>query len=261
MNPMMSAHSSQIDISDLTFSYSGQGGRILDIRHLGIEPGERVAFIGATGAGKTTLLRLIDGRLLGWAGMVEVLGRTLSPRRAAPRSWNANVGFVFQEYALIERSTVYENVRNGRLGRTHPALSLLGIFNDRDETAITEAINDVGLADLADQRVDQLSGGQRQRVAVARCLSQEPGILIADEPVSSLDPTSAEKVLDLLRACAVARGATLLISSHQPKLVAKYVDRIIGLKQGMVSFDTSADAVTAEELGSLYGWHVTHPAA
>ena len=256
MNAALTSTPSQISLKNLRFAYPGQPVQVLDIDELRIEAGERVAFIGATGTGKTTLLRLIDGRLLGWSGVAEVLGRTLSPRRSAPRSWKANIGFVFQEFALVERSTVYENVRNGRLGRTNASLSLLGMFTDADETAVTEAINDVGLADLADKRVDQLSGGQRQRVAVARCLAQDPRILIADEPVSSLDPTSAEKVLDLLRKCAIARNTTLLISSHQPKLVAGYVDRIIGLKQGAIAFDSRAADVTPEELGSLYGWHV-----
>jgi len=257
----MSKMPSHVFLSELSFTYPRTAHKVLDIQELRIAAGERVAFIGATGAGKTTLLRLIDGRLLDWTGRAEVLDRTLSPRRAAPRSWSADIGFVFQEFALIERSTVYENVRIGRLGRTSPALSLLGVFNDRDETAVTEAINDVGLADLAEQRVDQLSGGQRQRVAVARCLAQEPKILIADEPVSNLDPTSAAKVLDLAKSCAEARGVTLLISSHQPKLVASYVDRIVGLQQGRVAFDKPADTVTPEDLGSLYGWQVTETAA
>lgn len=258
---MIADPASHIFLSELAFAYPGKTNRVLDIDVLRIETGERVAFIGATGAGKTTLLKLIDGRLLGWTGRAEILGRTLSPRRAAPRGWSADIGFVFQEFALIERSTVYENVRNGRLGRTHSALSLLGMFSDRDEIAVTEAINDVGLSDLAEQRVDQLSGGQRQRVAVARCLAQEPKILIADEPVSNLDPTSAAKVLDRAKASAEARGVTLLISSHQPKLVANYVDRVIGLKEGRIAFDKPVDTVTPEELGSLYGWHLAETAA
>lgn len=261
MTAEMTETPSHIVLSDLAFTYPRHTQKVLDIRELRIAAGERVAFIGTTGAGKTTLLRLIDGRLLGWTGRAEVLGRTLSPRRVAPRSWSADIGFVFQEFALIERSTVYENVRNGRLGRTSSMLSLIGVFSDQDEIAVTEAINDVGLSDLAEQRVDQLSGGQRQRVAVARCLAQEPRILIADEPVSNLDPTSAAKVLDLAKSCAEARGVTLLISSHQPKLVANYVDRIVGMQHGRIAFDKSADAVTPEELGSLYGWQVTETAA
>ena len=252
----MSEAPSQIFLSEISFAYPGKTEKVLDIDELRVGAGERVAFIGATGAGKTTLLKLIDGRLFGWTGRAEVLGRTLSPRRAAPRDWSADIGFVFQEFALIERSTVYENVRNGRLGRIHTALSLAGLFSDRDETAVTEAINDVGLSDLAEQRGDQLSGGQRQRVAVARCLAQEPKILIADEPVSNLDPTSAAKVLDLAKYCAEVRGVTLLISSHQPKLVAGYVDRMVGLKGGRIAFDTGADDLTPEHLGSLYGWQV-----
>lgn len=257
----MSAHSSHIRLSGLSFVYLGQAEAVLDIGDLSIGAGEHVALIGATGAGKTTLLKLIDGRLFGWSGRAEVLGCTLSPRRAPPRGWTANIGFVFQEFALIQRSTVYENVRNGRLGRAHPTLSLFGRFTEQDEAAVAGAIADVGLQDLAHQRVDRLSGGQRQRVAVARCLAQEPRILIADEPVSNLDPASSQKVLDLLRTCAEARGATLIISSHQPKLVAKYVDRVVGLKHGQVAFDRPAGAVTPDELAGLYGWQVAQTAA
>ncbi len=257
----MSARSFHVQLSDLSFAHAGQARHVLDIERLGISAGEHVALIGATGAGKTTLLQLIDGRLFGWSGHAEVLDRSLSPRRAPPRGWTADIGFVFQEFALIERSTVYENVRNGRLGRTHPTLSLLGRFSACDEAAVARAIGDVDLSDLAERRVDRLSGGQRQRVAVARCLAQDPRILIADEPVSNLDPASAEKVLDLLRACVETRGATLIVSSHQPKLVARYVDRVVGLKQGRIAFDGSASALTPEELAGLYGWQVTEPAA
>ncbi len=300
-------------MSGIRFAYSGHAEIVLDIDALTIEAGENIAVIGASGAGKTTLLNLIDGRLLGWSGQAEVLGRSLSPTMRPPRGWKADVGFVFQDMALIDRLTVFENVRIGRLGRTHPLPSLVGRFCDADIaaveraiadvgfvfqdmalidrltvfenvrigrlgrthllpslvgrfrgadiTAVERAIDDVGLKALADQRVDRLSGGERQRVGVARCLAQEPSILIADEPISNLDPASAEKILGLLKTSAEARDATLIVSSHQPKLVAGFVDRIVGLRDGRVVYDEPAGAMLPDDLVEFYEWQPAQPAA
>jgi len=147
------------------------------------------------------------------------------------------VGFIFQEFALLEQETVRRNVLHGRLGRTHPWRSLLARFSDADHEAALQAMHDVDIAHLADRRVDQLSGGQRQRTAIARCLAQEPRLLLADEPVSNLDPVTADTVLGLLRDCAVARNAALLVSSHQPRLIAGFVERFVALDRGEVVFD------------------------
>lgn len=250
-----------IHLSNIRFAYRGQAMPTLDLDSLSIEAGEKVALIGASGAGKTTVLKLIDGRLLGWSGRADVLGKALSPRRRPPRAARADVGFVFQDFALIDRLTVFENVRNGRLGRMHPILSLGGGFGAHDIEAVERSIADVGLEELAFQRVDRLSGGQRQRVGVARCLAQEPRILNADEPISNLDPAGAENILRLLRETAEARGATLLISSHQPKLVTGFVDRLVGLKHGRIAFDRVASVVTSDDLASLYGLQVAATAA
>lgn len=248
-------------MSGIRFAYPGHAENVLDIDGLTIDAGENIALIGASGAGKTTFLNLIDGRLLGWSGQAEVLGRSLSPTLRPPRGWKADVGFVFQDMALIDRLTVFENVRIGRLGRTHPLPSLVGRFRDADIAAVERAIEDVGLAALADQRVDRLSGGERQRVGVARCLAQEPRILIADEPISNLDPVSAEKILGLLKISAKARDATLIISSHQPKLVAGFVDRIVGLRDGRVVYDEPAGAMLPDDLVEFYEWQPARPAA
>lgn len=253
--------SPEIHLSNVRFTYPGHAAPVLNIDDLVIDSGEQVALIGASGAGKTTLLKLIDGRLTGWSGAARVLGRTLSPRSRPPRQWQADIGFVFQDFAVIDRLTVFENVRNGRLGRADRFLSLAGAFSAHDTEVVERAIRDVGLEDLADQRVDRLSGGQRQRVGVARCLAQEPRILIADEPVSNLDPASAEQILALLKASAEARGATLIVSSHQPKLIAAYVDRVIGMRQGGILFDRPAIATQADELADLYVWQVAKSAA
>ena len=258
----MAEYAPHIKLQDISYYHPGNPEWGLHIDRMKVEAGEQVAIIGSSGAGKSTLLNLLDGRLFGWSGRVEVLGRNLSPNNRQPRKWRADVGFVFQGFSLIERATVFENVRLGRLGRVqNHHLSLIGKFGDQDEIAVETAIRDVGLEEFATQRVDRLSGGQRQRVGVARCLAQDPKILIADEPVSNLDPASATTILKLLNTCASARGATLIISSHQPKLIGDYVGRMVGLKNGRLAFDRNKSDVKPKDLAELYGWQIASAAA
>lgn len=241
-----------IRLRDLRFRYPGESRSALSIPHLDIRTGQRVALIGASGAGKSTLLRLIDGRLRRWSGACEVLGQPLDPDRLPPRVWRRKVGFVFQEFALVQRETLERNVLHGRLGHVDPFLSLLGRFSDADRSAVQRAMRDVAMEDYASRRVDRLSGGQRQRVAIARCLAQEPQMVLADEPISNLDPMTAESILAILRDRATARAATLVISSHQPRLVADYVDRFIALDQGRVVFDGAPDRLLESQLSHIY---------
>lgn len=224
----------------------------LDGVDLAVERGEVVALVGPSGAGKSTLLTLLDGRLRGWQGDATVLGQALRPDRAPERACRAEVGFVFQEFALVERASVWRNVLNGRLGRTDALASLFGCFTQRDEVAAEVAMHDTGIAELRDQRVDQLSGGQRQRVAIARCLAQEPQLILADEPVSNLDPLRSERILRLLADTARRRGATLILSTHQPELVAGMAHRIVALRDGGVVFDGAPDRLTAQGLAAVY---------
>lgn len=246
-------------VRDLSFRYPGEAHHTLAIDELSLDAGERVALIGASGAGKSTLLRLLDGRLRGWRGDVRVLGRIFQPRTPPPRSWRCETGFVFQEFALVEQATVRQNVLNGRLGRTHPVWSLFGRFDDADEEATSQAMRDVGIEDLADRCVDQLSGGQRQRVAIARCIAQAPRLILADEPVSNLDPVTSEAVLSMLRDCAVQRNAALFITSHQPRLVARYVERFVALDRGRIVFNGPPDELPDERLLDIYGDAVSRP--
>jgi len=241
-----------ISIRNVENLYPDDDRKTLNLAALDIREGERVALIGASGAGKSTLLRLLDGRLRGWSGEVQVLGHALDPAAPPPRAWRCETGFVFQEFALVEQSTVRDNVRNGRLGRTDPGKSLIGRFTDADNAAVLQAMRDVGIEEFADRRVDRLSGGQRQRVAIARCLAQEPRLLLADEPVSNLDPVTAESILALLRECATKRNAALLVSSHQPRLVSRYVDRFVALDRGRVVFDGAPEALHDELLAGIY---------
>ena len=245
--------SKAVAIEGLAFSYPGSAEETLAISELNVEAGERIALIGTSGAGKSTFLHLLDGRVRRWRGAVHVLGMPLDPTSAPVRSLRADIGFVFQEFALVEQATVLQNILNGRLGRTEAFASLLGRFTRHDWHAARQAMRDVGIAELEEQRVEQLSGGQRQRVAVARCLAQQPSLILADEPVSNLDPVTSKSVLALLSGCAKQRNATLIMSSHQPGLVRDYVDRIIAIAGGRVVFDGPATELDDDRLMQIYG--------
>ena len=242
------------------FRDRGRVSKALDGLDITIPAGEIVAIVGPSGAGKSTLLNLLDGRLRGWDGGALVLGRPISPKQPLIRKDRIRTGFIFQDFALIERATVRQNVLNGRLGQTDILASLLGRFSDDDHRAVDRALTDTGIADLAERRVDRLSGGQRQRVAIARCLAQNPELILADEPVSNLDPRTAEDMLALLERVARDRGATLVFTSHQPDLAARHADRIIALKDGKTAFDGSAGDLTAMDLDRIYGTQDLAPA-
>lgn len=243
-----------IDVSDLTLHHAGaaSGGAALLGVSLCVNAGESVALLGASGAGKTTFLALCDGRLRDWRGQVRIMGQPLSPDRAPPRIARLDTGFIFQEFALVERSTVERNVMNGRLGRMPVLSAFLGRHSAEDRAATYQAMTDAGIADLAHRRVDSLSGGQRQRVAIARCLAQEPQLILADEPVSNLDPARADDILDLITGAARARGVTSVFSSHQPDLAMRYADRVIGLRDGKVQFDQATADVTPQDIARIY---------
>ncbi len=239
-------------IDDASFTHSGATTPALDHVSLDIARGEIIALLGPSGAGKTTLLSLLDGRLRGWQGRVSVFGAPLDPDRAPPRDLRPDTGFVFQEFALVERSTVLRNVLNGRLGRMSALRAVLGSHTANDLRVAQDALADCGIDDLAYRRVDSLSGGQRQRVAIARCLAQEPRLILADEPVSNLDPTRAAEILTLLTEAARARGATVAFSSHQPELARRFAQRIIGMRGGRIAFDVPTQELTDTATAELY---------
>jgi len=239
-------------IDDISFAHSGGDTPALEHVSLSVQAGEIVALLGPSGAGKTTFLTLLDGRLRNWRGRVSVLGAPLDPDHPPIRARRPDTGFVFQEFALVERSTVLRNVLNGRLGRMSPLRAILGAPDARDLRVARDALGDCGIGDLADRRVDSLSGGQRQRVAIARCLAQEPRLILADEPVSSLDPTRAAEILTLLTQAARARGATVLFSSHQPDLARRFAQRIVGMRDGRIAFDLPTSELSEAATADLY---------
>lgn len=236
----LQASSPAVALRGIQARYSHEGPRVLDIEELVIRRGERVAVIGPSGAGKTTLLRLINGYVHPEAGQIVVLGHEITATTTRRRDIRRRVGFVFQDFNLIERADTFQNVLWGRLGRVHPLVSLMSWFPEADKQAAMKAIVEVDLLQQVSQRADTLSGGQQQRVAVARVLAQEAEIILADEPVSNLDPALADDILELLTAVSTRYGATLIMSLHQPGLAQKYAERIVALHEGRVVHDSVA---------------------
>jgi phosphonate transport system ATP-binding protein len=240
-----------VALSDVAVRYPGQPQPALEIARWVVAPGERIAVIGPSGSGKTTLLRLLLGSLRPERGAVDILGVPARGRRS--RAERRRTGMVFQSFALIERATVAQNVLYGRLGHVDPLASLLGWFGAADRQLAYEAACEVGLEGKLHARVDELSGGQRQRVAIARVLAQQPALILADEPVNNLDPRLAEEIIALLADASHRRGATLIMSLHQPTLARAHAERIVGIGNGRIQLDQPTAEVTDALLGQLYG--------
>ncbi|WP_280385572.1 phosphonate ABC transporter ATP-binding protein [Nocardia wallacei] len=220
---------------------------------LQIHPGEVVALLGQSGSGKSTLLRLVDGLHTPDAGAVTVLGRDVAAAGGRElRALRRRVGFVFQQFHLVGSMSVLENVCTGALGSLRgPRLGLF-TYPKSVRRAAMEQLDRVGLADRPFQRADTLSGGQQQRVAVARALVQRPRILLADEPVASLDPESAAQVMALISAIAAEDDLTVLCSLHQVELALSWGHRLVGLRAGRVVVDKPMSAIDRTETMSIY---------
>ncbi|MEO8059952.1 MAG: ATP-binding cassette domain-containing protein [Burkholderiales bacterium] len=228
-------------------------GRVtLEVPSLSIANGERVAVIGPNGAGKSTLLRCLTGFAIPARGKLRVLGRSVEPRMAAQelRQLRCEVAQVLQGLHLVQRLSAEENVLIGALGRLRGWRSWARFHTRTDLALAAQALEAVGLGHKADERCDRLSGGERQRVAVARMLMQQPQLILADEPTSSLDPAAAADVCRLLREGS--RGATLVSVVHQAELLPQLAERVIGLRQGRIVFDGPVAALSPGMLGDLY---------
>ncbi len=227
------------------------------LRGLNLEVGcgERVALLGPSGAGKTTLLRVINGVIVPRSGSVEVQGvnlRNLEPR--AQRQLRSRIGFVHQDHSLVSNLRVLHNVVAGRLGQRGFWSSLRGIVrtSQADLLEVHRILERVGIGDKLYQRTDSLSGGQQQRVALARALFQQPKMLLADEPVASVDPTRSRDLLSLMTELAAEEGWTLVVSLHDFELAREFFPRVIGLRHGTVFFDGLAADLTPLMVAELY---------
>jgi phosphonate transport system ATP-binding protein len=219
-----------------------------------VKDGEFLAVIGLSGSGKSTLLRCINRLIDPSQGRVEWDGMDVTAAQGQElRRIRRQIGMIFQQFNLVRRSTVMTNVLSGRLGYAHPVLSLVHQFSAADRQRARTALERVGIAEKADNRADQLSGGQQQRVGIARALMQEPRIMLADEPVASLDPVLAHSILRYLELLNRQDGITVLCSLHFLDLVHRYASRVIGLKDGELVFDGLPSELTAERFKEVYG--------
>ena len=242
-----------IRVRDLSKRYPS-GTVALDGVTLDVGAGEFVALIGSSGAGKSTFLRCLNGLVTPTAGLVSVDGRLVTgASRDGLRGVRASVGFVFQQFNLLKRLSVLENVLVGTLSRVDRWRSLLGCFPGGEVERARRTLGRVGLAGLDDRRADTLSGGQQQRVAIARALVQEPRVLLADEPMSSLDPASSRSVMELLHDINRQDGLTVVASLHVLDLAVTYGRRIVGLRAGRVVHDGPPAGLTQAAAEAIFG--------
>jgi len=219
-----------------------------------VQDGEFLAIIGLSGSGKSTLLRCINRLIDPTEGRVVWNGQDITAAQGVElRHIRRQIGMIFQQFNLVRRSSVLTNVLSGRLGYAHPAWSLVHHFSQEDRQRALAALERVGIAEKVDNRADQLSGGQQQRVGIARALMQEPRLMLADEPVASLDPVLAHSILQYLELLNRQDGITVLCSLHFLDLVHRYATRVIGLKAGELVFDGVPSELTRERFKEVYG--------
>jgi phosphonate transport system ATP-binding protein len=207
---------------------------------------EFAVLLGESGAGKSTLLRCVNGLTEPTDGTIALDEETVTESRP-------DVGMIFQQHNLVDGVSAYLNALTGSLNRVSMLQSLLQWQSQEDKLQALEALETVGLLDESHQRVSQMSGGQQQRVGIARALVQDPRLLLADEPVASLDPSSAETVMGYLRKAAIEHNVTALVSLHQVNIAAYFGDRFIGLRDGQKLFDVRREELTPDLIDDLYG--------
>lgn len=221
---------------------------------LTIERGSFVGVIGRSGAGKSTLLRMMNRLSEPTSGTISYGGRDVTRLSGRDlREWRRSCAMIFQQFNLVGRLDVMTNVLTGRLAHASHLRSLFNVWSETDKAVALTALEQFEMASLAAQRVDQLSGGQQQRVAICRALVQEPDIILADEPIASLDPRNTKIVMDALLRINKHFGITIVCNLHSLDLARSYCDRLVGMSSGEVVFDDGPNALTADVARDLYG--------
>ncbi|MBE9069584.1 phosphonate ABC transporter ATP-binding protein [Leptolyngbya cf. ectocarpi LEGE 11479] len=256
MENLLSNQRSQyaVEVEDIVKSFRGR--LALDSVSFSAEEGEMLALVGASGSGKSTLLRNINGLHQADRGTIRILGNVLQSNgqfHSHIRQLRGQIGFIFQQFNLVNRLTVLENVLVGNLANISLIRSLLKQFSKAEKIEALCALERVGILEQAHKRASMLSGGQQQRVAIARCLMQGANIILADEPIASLDPESARKVMELLTTLNQEQGITVIASLHQVQIVQRYFKRSVALQQGKICFDGLTKDLGTSQLAEIYG--------
>jgi phosphonate transport system ATP-binding protein len=231
----------------------GQNVAVAEV-DLRVEPGSFVGVIGRSGAGKSTLLRMINRLVPPSSGEIRFDGRDVVALKGAKlRAWRADCAMIFQQFNLVGRLDVLTNVLMGRLSHGSTVRSLLRLWSDEDRAIALSALEQFDIAHLAAERAENLSGGQQQRAAIARALVQEPKIILADEPIASLDPRNTRVVMDALLRINRHYGITVLCNLHSLDLARTYCDRLVGMAAGRIVFEGAPAALTDDVARELYG--------
>lgn len=249
----MSSVRKLLQVKELKKEYVN-GSPVLKGVDFSIEEAGLVAIIGPSGTGKSTLLRCINRLIDSTEGQIIVNDVDICQTKGKPlRKLRRQLAMVFQEYNLVERLSVMENVLSGRLGYMSTWQAWRRNYTQQDINSAYELLGSVGLAEHATKRADSLSGGQRQRVGIARAVMQNPSIILADEPTSSLDPKTAVEIMELLEKFALEKNIPVLINMHDVNLAKRFAKRIIGMSNGYIIYDGQPEGITDDHLKEIYG--------
>lgn len=247
----MNPHTPIFELKNVTKKF-GTFSSVTDI-NLQIYPGERVALVGSSGAGKSTLISLLNGTLQPSQGEVWILDRNLARLRPKSlRQVQRQIGTIYQQFHLVDNLRVIHNVNAGHLGRWSFLKAAVSLIYPLEVETAAKALMQVGIPEKLYERTDRLSGGQQQRVAIARVLVQNPAAILADEPISSLDPERSREIMNLLRDLSENTGKTLVSSLHAIEYAGSHFQRMIGLHEGRILFDAPAGEVSAAMVEELY---------
>lgn len=241
-----------LKIEDLEMIYPN-GKQALSGVSFSLNAGECVAIIGSSGSGKSTLIRCINRLIQPTKGTIVFQDTPLTNlSKHELRKHRASIGMIFQHYNLVYRASVIENVLHGRLGHMHPLKGFFGIYTQDDKEHARQLLVDIGLEEEINKRADQLSGGQKQRVGICRALAQHPSLMLADEPIASLDPKASQDVMQALVGMSKKENITCIINLHQVDVAKKFATRILGIKDGKLFFDGTPDELSDDIIHALY---------
>ena len=241
-----------LQITALTKAFAGKTA--VDRATLRIDGPAMIGIIGRSGAGKSTLLRMLNGLTPASSGEITFQGKAVTGLKAAAlRDWQARCAMIFQQFNLVPRMDVVSNVLHGTLNKRSTITTLFNLFPREDITRAIAILDRLGIAEQATKRAEALSGGQQQRVAIARALMQDPAIILADEPIASLDPMNAQIVMDALRRIHDEDGRTVICNLHTLDTARRYCDRVIGMQAGRIVFDGRPDQLTTGVARDIYG--------